>query len=326
MDNSGPENDVADIIVSKGYLPSEKDLPKTSIVKNVGKYTNNEAYNALADIGFRPFKYFLLISDNDVTYLLSKLSDAELVKLLNEQPQKNVYDLSDIVKVAVGGETKNNPDNKLLGTDYSEASKSRGLGLFTHHAQNDNKRFRTVGSEKENPQGQAFFRLENKPVEPFHFKSKEPDSEYVALQKLNNLLYSRPQADPKSEDDDEAKKELLFDVLVAQLKALCCKRKHPAKKHDLKKFQYKALLNQLLPQQDSSNYKTYVPEKDAPSEIYEKANNEFMFLIINDEIKSNGSEELISVDPESLEKNSSVLLLGPITTPLTDTQLKAVVS
>lgn len=46
MDNSGPENDVADIIVSKGYLPNEKDLPKTSIVKNVGKYPNNDAYNA----------------------------------------------------------------------------------------------------------------------------------------------------------------------------------------------------------------------------------------------------------------------------------------
>lgn len=267
-----------------------------------------------------------MLADNDVTYLLSKLSDEELVKLLNEQPQKNVYDLSDIVKVAVGGETKNNRDNKLLGTNYPDTSKSRGLGLFTHHAQNDNKRFRTVGSEKESPPGQAFFRLENKPVEPFNFKSKEPDAEYVALQKLNNLLYSRPQEDPKSEDDDEAKKELLFDVLVAQLKALCCKRKHSAKKHDSKKFQYKALLNQLLPQQDSNSYKTYVPEKEAPSDIYEKANNEFMFLIINDEIKSNASEELISVDPESLEKNSSVLLLGPITTPLTDTQLKAVVS
>lgn len=45
MDNSAPENDVADIIVSKGYLPNEKDLPKTSIVNNVGKYSNNEAYN-----------------------------------------------------------------------------------------------------------------------------------------------------------------------------------------------------------------------------------------------------------------------------------------
>lgn len=267
-----------------------------------------------------------MLSDNDVTYLLSKLSDEELVKLLNEQPQKNVYDLNDIVKVAVGGETKNNLDNKLSGSDYSDASKNHGLGLFTHHAQNDNKRFKTVGSEKETSQGQAFFRLENKPVEPFNFKSKEPDTEYVAVQKLNNLLYSRPQDNPKSEDDDDAKKELLFDILVAQLKTLCCKRKHPAKKQDLKKFQYKALLNQMLPLQDSNYYKTYVPQKDAPLEMYEKANNEFMFLIINDEIKSNASEELISVDPESLEKNSSVLLLGPITTPLTDTQLKAVVS
>lgn len=46
MDNSAPENDVADIIVSKGYLPNEKDLPKTSIVKNVGKCPNIESHNA----------------------------------------------------------------------------------------------------------------------------------------------------------------------------------------------------------------------------------------------------------------------------------------
>lgn len=268
-----------------------------------------------------------MLLDNDVTYLLSKLSDEELIKLLNEQPQKNVYDLNDIVKVAVGDETKTIPNNKLTSTDYLGTSKSHGLGIFTHHAQNDNKRFRTVGSQKEKPQEQAFFRLNNKPVDPFNHKSKEPESGYVALQKLNNLLFSRPQEELKSEDDDDdAKKELLFDVLVAQLKTLCCKRKHPVKTHDLKKFQYKALLKQLLPQQDSNNFKTYVPEKTAPSERYEKAPNEYMFLIINDEIKSNASEELISVDPESLEKNSSVLLLGPISTPLTDTQLKAVVS
>lgn len=47
MDNSAPENDMADIIVSKGYLPNERDLPKTSIVKNVGKYLDNEDYNCL---------------------------------------------------------------------------------------------------------------------------------------------------------------------------------------------------------------------------------------------------------------------------------------
>lgn len=252
--------------------------------------------------------------------MLSKLSDEELIKLLNEQPQKNVYDLNDIVKVAVGDETKSNYSSKLTG-DFLDTSKSHGLGLFTHHVQNDNKRFRTVDSQKDNTQGQAFFRLENKPVEPFNFKSKEPDSEYLALQKLNNLLYNRPQDDQKSEDEDDAKKELLFDVLIAQLKALCCKRKHPAKKN-----QYKALLNQLLPKQDSNNYQSYVPHEAAASEKYEKIPNEYMFLIINDEIKSDASEELISVDPESLEKNSSVLLLGPINTPLTDTQLKAVVS
>lgn len=51
-----------------------------------------------------------------------------------------------------------------------------------------------------------------------------------------------------------------------------------------------------------------------------------MFLIINDEVKSDESDDLISVDPESLNQNSSVLILGPITTPLAESQLKLVVS
>lgn len=31
------ENDVSEYIVSKGYLPHEKDLPMSSVLKNVGK-------------------------------------------------------------------------------------------------------------------------------------------------------------------------------------------------------------------------------------------------------------------------------------------------
>lgn len=59
MDNSGPENDVADIIVSKGYLPNENDLPKTSIVKNVGKYSNIMPYEAFT---LEQSKYFLFFA------------------------------------------------------------------------------------------------------------------------------------------------------------------------------------------------------------------------------------------------------------------------
>jgi hypothetical protein len=37
MDNSGAESDVVDLIVSKGYLPNEKYLAKTSVVKSFGQ-------------------------------------------------------------------------------------------------------------------------------------------------------------------------------------------------------------------------------------------------------------------------------------------------
>lgn len=36
MDNGDANNDVVDIIVSKGYLPNEKYLPKTSVIKSNG--------------------------------------------------------------------------------------------------------------------------------------------------------------------------------------------------------------------------------------------------------------------------------------------------
>lgn len=141
------------------------------------------------------------------------------------------------------------------------------------------------------------------------------DPNYVALQKLNNLLYSRPRPeaieDDKSDEDDH-KKELLFDVLVAQLKTLCCKKTKSLKRHE-KKVKYQSVLNDFFPQFKSAQTKPSPP-------------NEYMFLIVNDEIKSNGSDEIISVDPDSLEKNSSVLLLGPIATPLSDRELKSVVS
>lgn len=38
LDNSDVNNnDVVDLIASKGYLPNDKYLPKTSLVKSVGK-------------------------------------------------------------------------------------------------------------------------------------------------------------------------------------------------------------------------------------------------------------------------------------------------
>lgn len=240
----------------------------------------------------------LPLSENDVTYLLSKLSDEELIKLLNDQPKKNFYDLNDIVKVSV--DSKSLKDNNNVVRDH----------LKSYESQNSN-RFRTISNKDRPNTNTAFFRLEEKQVDPYSVKN-DIDPNYAALQKINNLLYSRPSEDndEKTYEDDE-KKQLLFDVLVGQLKTLCCKRSKSSKSK--KNFPYKSVLGDLFPQSAVNQVNNYKP-------------TEFMFLVMNDEIKSNGSDALISVDPDSLEKNSSVLLLGPITTPLSDTQLKSVVS
>lgn len=184
----------------------------------------------------------------------------------------------------------------------------------------EKKRFQTV-SDKGMPQP-ALFRLENKEVDPFA-TSKVSGIEYSAVQKLNNLLYSRPsEAQPQNKGvDEDEKKELLFDILVAQLKSLCCKRSKSSKNNETSKKKLKALLNNVLPQRltgksrlsELKNTETTMP-------------NEHMFLVLNDEIKSNGNEgDLISVEPDSLGTNSSVMLLGPIATPLSEIQLKVVV-
>nr|XP_021199169.2 uncharacterized protein LOC110382803 isoform X1 [Helicoverpa armigera] len=284
---AGAPEDVSEYILAKGYLPNDKDLPKTSILRS---------------------------GDSDVTYLLSKLSDEELIKLLSEQPNKSEYNLKDIVKIA--SESKFAENYKPVVDLPSKPLPVINEILENH---NKNKRFQTI-SDRNKPQG-AFFRLENKEVDPFPAK-KGGDPQYEAVQKLNNLLYNRPsEIEPEDKDDDEEeKKELLFDVLVAQLKTLCCKRNKPTQKKDKTKLKLKALLNDIMPQ--ATVTKPYVPEhKQSQSTMP----NEQMFLIINDEVKSNGSDDgLISVDPESLGSNSSVMLLGPIATPLSEAQLKIV--
>ncbi|RVE40411.1 hypothetical protein evm_014939 [Chilo suppressalis] len=275
LDNSGIENDVADLMSAKGYLPNENILPKTTVIK---------------------------AGDNDVTYLLSKLSDEELVKLLNAQPMKTEYDLNDVVKFALDSNVQN---VKIKPEPTDDTIKDVNKPFYNQN--NNEKKFRSI-TERGRPHI-AFFRLENKQVDPYSTKI-DRDPNYNALQKINNMLYSRPAEmanDDKTVEDDE-KKELLFDVLVAQLKKLCCKKTKSVKY--TKKYQgindYQSITNM-----NSQNHKIMT--------------NEHMFLIINDEIKSNGSDELISVDPDSLEQNSSVLLLGPIVTPLSDFQLRLVV-
>lgn len=159
----------------------------------------------------------------------------------------------------------------------------------------------------------AFFRLEDKEVEPFNYNN-DADPKHNALQYLNNLLYSRQQQ--LNSDEDDEKREMLFDTLVAQLKSLCCKKRKP-KVNTM--TQLKSMLIKVLKQKKSN--------LQMKSDLFKIKPAEQLFLIINDEIRSlNDTEDLITVDPESLSNNSSVLLLGPITTPLSEVQLKLVVS
>lgn len=50
------------------------------------------------------------ILENNANYILSKLSDEELLKLLNEFPKRIEYDMDDIIKVS--GDS-NNEKNEL---------------------------------------------------------------------------------------------------------------------------------------------------------------------------------------------------------------------
>ncbi|CAG4925630.1 unnamed protein product [Colias eurytheme] len=261
MDNNGPENNLAEIISSKSYLPNENQLPKVSLIKKEG---------------------------DEATYLLSKLSDEDLVKLLSEQPTKSEYDLSDIAKIAVGSNSRNLEETSIKNT---KNAKFGGIKNKKYDANNIN----------DDGQQMPFFRLDNKKIDV----DVNKDANYKALKKLKSLLSVLPQ-DSLNDDIDDKRKELLFDVLVNQLKTLCCKKSVPAR------------------QQSDSKIHSILDRLSSSKSILNKEPNEYMFLIINDEIKSNGSDELIFVDPETLQQNSSVLLLGPISTPLTDGQLKII--
>ncbi|XP_073958461.1 uncharacterized protein [Choristoneura fumiferana] len=267
-DSNEPESDIIAVLPSKGYLPGDADLPRSPVIAS---------------------------DDLDAAYFLSKLSNQELISLLNEQPKKDKFDLKDIVKIA----------KKWSGLEKSsvphiihDSSSLSSVNKIEEHTQADNQ----------NPMA-AYFRLDDKKVDMFDPKTGV-DPSYLALQKIQNLLHSYTSQQDSAGLDSDDKKELLFDVLTAQLKKLCCKSsKH--KKAAVKKPSFQSLMNNLLSEK-ASNKNT--------------VEHEHMFLIINDDVKSDESDDLISVDPESLNQNSSVLILGPIAAPLSESQLKLVMT
>ncbi|XP_050359685.1 uncharacterized protein LOC126779590 isoform X2 [Nymphalis io] len=265
LSNNNPEEDIVNFMSSKGYLRNDKILPRLSIMKN---------------------------TKNDISYILSKLTDEELIRLLNVEPNKNVYDLNDIVRIAVGGtqikqayidDTLTNVDNKSYPIPYISNAQT------------------------------AYHKLNQKEIFP---QKQKNSASFLALKKLHNLIHNRSQQEPQEEKLSDEKKELLFDILVAQLKTLCCKstfKKRNSQFNDL----HTDIIAEKMPIQSQN--------KPQPHTINKK-NYEYIFLILNDEIKNMGDDDLVVVDPDTLEKNSSVLILGPVTSPLADDQLKIVMN
>ncbi|CAH0726668.1 unnamed protein product, partial [Brenthis ino] len=226
-----------------------------------------------------------------LTDFIIKYVDKELIELLNTQPKREIYDLSDVVQVALG----HSKPLKNVKIDPEENDATFQISL-----ENTN----------DTP---AMFKLEHKEIIPQKQKSS---ANFVALKKLHNLLYNRPRYVSNGENLNDQKKEILFDILVAQLKMLCCKTSSKNLHTTMKGPQFK-FLNNFLPKKTQ--------DKLQPTDKSQN-NNEFMFLIMNEEIKSKDNDDLILVDPETLGINSSVLLLGPLTTPLTDAQIKIVMN
>ncbi|KAL4706861.1 hypothetical protein ACJJTC_010095 [Scirpophaga incertulas] len=282
VNNNEPESDLVSLILSKNYVPNENYLPRPFVLKK---------------------------TDNDITYLLSKLSNEELLKLLGEQPKHSKYDLNDIFTLSINSK---DDDSHVSTKKYKNTLNTNFEFLSDYENKSeDNKRFRTIPVKDKSDQT-PIFRLENKPVIAYS-TTDEKDLNYDVSLKLNELLNSHQLPLTKNivnDDLDDERKEVIFDMLVDQLKNLCFKRT-PQTKHTVNKQSINNILNLM-----SGNIETQNPA----------IMNEHIFLILNDEIKTNSSDDLISVDPDSLERNSSVLLLGPITTPLTDNQLKIVMA
>lgn len=48
-----------------------------------------------------------MLLDKDATYILSKLSDRELIQLLSQEPKRNDYDINDLIHVAGNAKVAN---------------------------------------------------------------------------------------------------------------------------------------------------------------------------------------------------------------------------
>ncbi|XP_063633254.1 uncharacterized protein LOC134804218 [Cydia splendana] len=255
--------DIASMLLSNHFVLKESDLPETAVVAQG--------------------------SNDDTTMLISKLTDTDLISLLQKTQKQDSFDGTDI---------------KTIGKNNKGKKRNIRKETFLHVPYQGTDR------------GSAFFRIDNKEVEPYNVKVGA-DPNYLAHQKIQNLLHIGPVpniVDFSREETEEKNKELLFDILTAQLKKLCCKssKSKKTKERNVKLPSYEPLLN--ISNSHNNNQSTNPLQ-------YEQ-----MFLIINDEIPNDQGSDIIYVDPDSLSENSSVVLLGPITTPLNDPQLNIVMN
>ncbi|XP_063373536.1 uncharacterized protein LOC134661398 [Cydia amplana] len=228
-------------------------------------------------------------SDDDTTMLISKLGESELISLLQKKQKQDNFDVTDI---------------KTIGKSINKEKKRKNRKENSLHVPYQ-------GSDR----GSAFFRIDDKEVEPYNVKVGA-DPNYLAHQKIQNLLHIGAVQNlvDLSGEETEENKEILFDILTAQLKKLCCKSSKPKKIKEKKVNlpSYEPLLS-ITNSHDNN--------QSADPLQYEQ-----MFLIINDEIPNDQGSGIMYVDPDSLSQNSSVVLLGPITTPLNDPQLNIVMN
>ncbi|XP_041973890.1 uncharacterized protein LOC121729439 [Aricia agestis] len=233
--NSRTEDDIADILKTIGYISEDPDAMKR---------ISDKAPEVIRD---------------DEAHILSKLSDNELLVLLNVQNNKNVnLAESDVIPIPI------NKHNRP-GKDHFE-------DVLVNNAKKTD----------------ALFRLESEVLKP----QLQNSEAYKAWQKINNLLSDFTMQPNNNEEQslNDAEREILFDILVQQLKSLCF------------------------------NKKMNLPIKKQYISPGQQNNEEYMFLILSEDINEKDNE-LVSWNSNILEKNASVVVLGPIAGPITKHQL-----
>lgn len=159
-------------------------------------------------------------------------------------------------------------------------------------------------------QHRPYYRLPNKKV---NTENLQPN--YEAFQKLSKVLDERSKSVLDDLKNDVNAKELLYDMLVSEIKALCCNKYN-------EEIQPKSRPDSTTILSNGSHNNEKVSAPQPTKNILKIVQTEVMFVVVNDDItNSNVSDKVLYVDPDSLSSNSSIMILGQIKKHLTDNQL-----